>query len=145
MSIERSFINAIQRMKERKWEQIYVWFDIHGTIFKPDYGVGKVFDYYPKAKETLQYLSTIKEISLGLYTCSYPEDIAKYMDVFENDKIDFQHINVNTKEKNTNYACFDQKPYFNVLIDDKAGFFPEQDWFTLYEFLIWDFKIFLKK
>jgi len=73
---------------------------------------------------------------LGLYTCSYPEEILDYVDFFKNHRIDFELINKNEKEKNTIYGYFNDKPYFNVLIDDKAGFDAENDWTELRKYLI---------
>jgi hypothetical protein len=32
---------------------------------------------------------------------------------------------------NTRGGYFEDKPYMNVLLDDKAGFCPEFDWFMI--------------
>lgn len=135
MNLIRAFENAFKRKKERGWERIYVFVDIHDTIFPSDYGTGKNFNYYVNAKECLQLLTKSNDVCLGIYTSSYPSDIAKYLDVFKDGDIMFELVGENSFEKNTKYACFDTKPYFNVLIDDKAGFIPEEDWGELYEYL----------
>ena len=119
-------------------ERIYVFVDIHDTIFASDYGEGKNFQYYVNAKECLQMLTKRRDVCLGLYTSSYPSAIAEYLDVFKDGDIMFELVGENSFEKNTKYACFDVKPYFNVLIDDKAGFIPEEDWGDLYEYLQYD-------
>jgi len=128
MGILKAFDNAFQKKRERGWEKIYVFVDIHETILKPTYTDSSEKCFYKLAKETLQILSNRKDISLGLYTCSYPEEIQDYLEYFIENGIHFEHINSNLEEGNNKYACFSEKPYFNVLLDDKAGFDPEEDW-----------------
>ena len=137
MDIITSFKKAFKRKEERGWERIYVFIDIHDTIFPSDYGKGRNFNYYVNAKECLQTLTKRKDVCLGLYTSSYSADIAAYLDKFQDGDIMFELVGTNPFEKNTEYACFDIKPYFNVLIDDKAGFIPEEDWGELYEYLLY--------
>ena len=136
MSLTKAFETAYERMKERKWNQIYVFIDIHKTILYPDYGENKVNKFYPFAKETLQLLTQREDIVLGLYTCSYPKEIEDYLIFFENNGIKFDLVNKNEREKNTGYGYFNDKPYFNVLLDDKAGFDGEKDWKEIRNYLI---------
>ena len=58
------------------------------------------------------------------------------MDFFAEYGIKFNHINLNTEEKNTSLCCFDEKTYFNVGIDDKFGFDPQEDWKEVYDYLV---------
>ena len=37
--------------------------------------------------------------------------------------------------ENTEIACFDEKPYFNVGIDNAFGFDPEKDWDDIYNYI----------
>ena len=136
MSIIYTFINEEQKMIDRGWNKIYVFVDIHGTIFQSDYGKGEEPKYYPMALRALQEMTNHPRISLGIWSSTHPKDIAKYLDIFSTDRIVFEHINENTEEKNTSYACFDKKPYFNVLIDDKAGFDPRYDWDDVYNYIL---------
>ena len=85
--------------------------------------------------ESLRKMSKRKDISLGLYTCSYPEEIKTYLDFFWEYRIKFEHVNVNESEKNSKYGYFNDKPYYNVLLEDKAGFDPEFDWYEIYQYL----------
>jgi hypothetical protein len=132
MDIVKAFEKAFERKKERGWKHIYVFVDIHDTIFLSDYGKEKNFEYYKYSKRTLQLLSNKPDVILGLYTSSHPKDIIEYL----KDGIYFQLNGDNPMEKNSDYACFDKKPYFNVLLDDKAGFEPEKDWEDLWCYLI---------
>ena len=90
-------------------------------------------------------LSVRKDIVLGLYTCSHPEQIEKYIAFFKENGIYFKHTNKNPDAKDTKYGNFQDKPYMNVLWDDKAGFDPENDWKLLRKLLKKYPKDYLKK
>lgn len=136
MSIVKAFEKALEKKVKRGWDHIYVFVDIHETIFKPTYGEkDETFIYYPYAKEALRMMSKHESIILGLYTCSYPTEIAKYLDKLAEDGIEFTLVNENPMEKNTKYACFDTKPYFNVLLEDKAGFDPDIEWYKIFKYM----------
>jgi hypothetical protein len=34
------------------------------------------------------------------------------------------------------FGCYDKKPYYNVLLDDKASFNPETDWKPIYDYFV---------
>jgi hypothetical protein len=135
MNLVKTFENAFKRKEERGWDRIYVFVDIHDTIFKSDYGVGKNLEFYKYCQDVLITLSNMEDVVLGLLTSSYDKDIQEYQKVFKKCGINFQLVNENPMEKNTKVACFDKKPYFNVLIDDKAGFDAESDWFPIHRYL----------
>ena len=71
-----------------------------------------------------------------LFTSSYPDEIEKYIETFTDDGIRFKYVNENPEISDTT-GCFGyyyKKPYFNVLFDDKAGFFPLTDWKPIYRY-----------
>lgn len=129
-NIEESF--SIQ--KSRGWDKTFWFFDIHGTILKPDYD-NLAIEYYPYAKETLQKISKRTDISMILYTCSKPEEIEIYLEMFQKDGINFQYYNENPEASDTKHGCFQSKPYMNVLLEDKAGFRGEYDWYYINKLL----------
>lgn len=131
MSIIKAIEKSNIRAKERGWTEQYYFFDIHETILYPDYNNQEEYKFYPYAKKVLQYLSKQKEIVMCLYTCSYPEEIIKYMEFFELNHIKFSMVNENIEVKNTKYGFYEDKPYFNVLFEDKSGFDAEVDWIKL--------------
>ena len=121
---------------KKAWFETYWAIDLHGTILYPNHSKSpQDIRYYPKAKETLQYMTQRPDIILFTYTASYPEQLANYLTQFEKDGIRFNYINENPdiSEAKGHFGRFDQKPYFNVLLDDKAGFDPMTDWLSLYE------------
>lgn len=134
-----AIIRMFKRSFEKEWYETYWAFDLHGTIVKPNYRKDKVdVKYYPYAKETLRLLTKRKDVIMILWTSSFPEEITQYVKQFEKDGIHFDNINQNPEisSRNGNFGYYQDKFYFNVLFEDKAGFNPEIDWFTVYDYLI---------
>lgn len=137
-----SILRAIDRSYE--WVEkngpapMYWAIDIHGTILKPDYqNVGIATEFYPYAKETLQLLSLHPENKLIMFTSTRPETIEKYNEFFLENDIVFAWWNENPQvvTKPGGHGYFDEKFYFNILLDDKAGFNPDVDWLYVYKYL----------
>jgi len=128
MSIIKAIDKAFKTKEERGWTELYYFIDIHNTVLYPDYTNNQPLVFYKHAKEVLQYLSTRNDIVLCLYTCSHQHEIVKYLQYFRDHNIDFKYVNRNPDAKNTTYGNYEDKPYFNVLFEDKAGFDAETDW-----------------
>lgn len=132
-AIKQSFID-----KERKgFDKLFYFVDLHSTAIKPNYSAKSLpTEFYPMAKEALQLLSNSDEICLIMYTCSQPDEVAQYVQFFKDNGIVFEYVNENpevTTEKG-GYGNYDTKPYINVLMDDKAGFDGEEDWFKIHAY-----------
>ena len=123
----------------KRWYETFWAFDIHGTILVPTFKKNsKDSKFYPWAKETLQYMDKYRpDIVKILLTSSYPEEIEYYDKVFKQNDINFTFINENPKVKSHlgNFGYYEKKFYFNVSIEDKAGFVPEIEWFQIYSLL----------
>jgi hypothetical protein len=132
MSLTRSIYNAYQTAQERNWDTIYVLIDVHNTIAESNYKDSEV-KFYPNAVESLKQLSNYPEVVLILWTCCYFDDGQRLVSRLKSLGINFQYIN-HTPVKNTLTGCFDKKPYFSVLFDDKAGFDPDNWRFVSYDF-----------
>lgn len=136
-----AIIEALQRnwlkAKKKKWDCIYIGVDIHDTIVYGNYDNTNIpTKFTPHAKETLQFLSNRKDIVLFLYTCSHQHEIEKYKTFFAENGIKFQSVNKNPAVQSNDLGCYDDKPYFNLLLDDKAGFNCEMDWYNIYQWFI---------
>jgi hypothetical protein len=101
--IEKMFEHA----EKRQWYETYHCFDIHGVISKPDYRktekVGQEFkiNYYPYAKETLQFLTKNRpDMILFIFTSSYKKEIESYMEQFKKDEIYFNYLKSNISTQN---------------------------------------------
>lgn len=134
--ITRAIENCFQHARAKGWSKTYWAFDIHGTILKPTFQRGIISkEFYPYAKEVMQLLSTRTDIVRILYTCSYPHEIEEYLTYFAQHNIHFDNINKNPDVADGGYGYYQDKFYFNVLMDDKAGFDGETDWKNIYDLL----------
>ncbi len=129
-AIIKALTRAFEKKKKNNWSHIYFYFDVHETVLYPDYD-NTTTEFYPHAKDVLQYLSTRNDIVLALYTCSYPTEIERYQKFFKENNINFKLINKNPEVENNKWGYFKDKPYFNVLFEDKAGFDAEHDWIAV--------------
>jgi len=138
IAVVKAFINAFKEMERKQWPYIYVFIDLHSTLIKPNYQYGNIpTEMYDGALEGLKMLQEAKDVKIIMYTCSHPHEIDEYIRFFDGLGIKWDYINENS-EVTTNlngYGCYDKKPYYNVLMDDKAGFDAETDWTELNNFL----------
>lgn len=135
MSIIKAIERAYSLLQERNWDTIYWAIDLHGTCIKSNYVSGEYEWINEDAKECLQLIQSLPENKLIMWTSTYYDvqlDIIKY---FKKYNIEFDDFNDNSDIKNTETGCFDEKFYFSVLLDDKAGFDPDTDWKLIYEYL----------
>lgn len=124
--VNQAFKDAIRK----GYDCIYVFVDIHGTVVKPNYSTTELpTEFYYNAKGALQALSKRPDVRLIMYTCSHYEDLVKYQNFFSANGIKFDYINENPEcVTGTGYGNYDKKPFYNILLDDRAGFEPETDW-----------------
>ena len=135
MNIIRAFEAAFYRAKENNWDYIVVLVDIHDTIFKATYSKEENYEYIGKAKDALQVMSARKDIKIILWSSTFSK--IQYILKLDKDNIIIDAFNKNIDGiENTEIACFDEKPYFNVGIDNAFGFDPEKDWDDIYNYLI---------
>jgi len=125
--ILETFKRELKKMSDRGWDRIYVMIDIHDTIFKACYREPERLEWIGKSKEALQKLSEDERFKLILWSSSYDGILEKYTEVFKENQIYFDYINVNPEVRDDDLGCFQKKPYFNIILDDKAGF-EESDW-----------------
>lgn len=123
-AIRKAFLYA----QQRDWTKSFWAIDVHETILVPTRSKVLPTEFYPDAKETLQLISERVDICPILYTSSRPEEIKHYLQFFAQVGIRFDYANENPEVPSMGYGYFEEKFYFNVLFDDKAGFDPFQDW-----------------
>lgn len=132
--ITNLFIDSLKDLKVR-YNYIYIAIDIHGTIFYPSRNNEEKYNYIGYAKETLQKLSENPNFKLILYSSSYEKNINKYIECFRKDNINIDYIMENPEVTSNEYANFEKKFYYDILLDDKAGF-ESNDWLDIYNFLV---------
>jgi hypothetical protein len=131
---------AIEKKKRRKHEYLFWAIDIHDTIFPSTYSNSNLdrLGFYNKNEiKFLQFLSENKECMLILYTSTHDKDIKPYLDLLAAVGIYPDFVNENPLCPSTELADFSKKFYFDILIDDKAGFDPDSDWNKLAALIPW--------
>lgn len=136
LSIFALFTKTQNIAVSKNWDKVYVAVDVHETILESDYtSDSKTFKYYPNALDALKMLSDDPFYELILWTSCTDERGEEYIKDFEKYGIDFEYFNANPEVPNTAYADFSRKFYFNILLDDKAGFNPTEDWDLVIRFM----------
>ena len=124
-NIRRTF----EQKKERGWDTVYVLLDVHGTILPSTHHEGNKLEFISSdCVPVLQWFSKRKDIKIILWTSSFSDEIVKVIEWLKTFDIEIDYVNRNLECKNTKYADFALKPYFNIIVDDKSGFEPETDW-----------------
>lgn len=127
-NIERAF----QDKTRRGWEKLYWAIDLHDTVISGKYNrynIGsKIYDGAPEVFHWMRGRSDMVPI---LYTSSHNDAIQNELEKLRHAGIWFQYINENPECPNTDLCDFSAKFYFNILLDDKAGFVGETDWYII--------------
>ena len=127
---------ALKLKEEKNWDFIYIAIDLHGTIIPEREANEENFEMFPYAKKVLQQLTKKDYVKLILFTGSTKDYIERFLEKIKEDQIVFDYINENPEALMTTREsfCSESKLYFNVLLDDRAGFEPK-DWEYLAELI----------
>lgn len=134
MSIIKAIETAYAKMNSRGWDRLYFAIDIHDTFLKSNYETGQYEFINQDSLDALRMLSDRDDTFIILWSSMYEHDVRRLETWLANQGVFFEFFNRNPEEVSTDYACFDKKFYFSVLIDDKAGFDPDTDWKKILEF-----------
>lgn len=127
-NIRKSF----EEKKRKGWDTLYWLIDLHDTIIEGKYNrFNHGANFYPGAIEVLNKLSRRPDIVLILWTSSHYDSIINILDRLKEQGVEFKYINANPECFNTELCDFTQKPYFNVILDDKGGFEGNTDWLLI--------------
>lgn len=147
--IRHAINTAFQKKRERgwdKWPRMYWAIDLHDVIIKGTYtrnNEGRAF--YPDGKEVLQWLSGRKDMCMILYTSSHRDSIEDITRWLGDNGIRFDYVNCNPECANTQLCDFGSKFYFDIMLEDKAGFDGNWGWIEIKRALIelgeWDKKV----
>lgn len=136
MVIVQAILTQYEVARARRWDRTYWAVDLHGTLIRPNYRDDELStDFYAHAVETMRLLTRRSDVILIMYTCSWPREVRRYIEKFQTNGICFDFVNKNPEVKSEGYGDYREKPYFNVLLDDKAGFDPELHWEEILDLL----------
>jgi hypothetical protein len=124
---------AFEQKKSRKYDKLFWAIDLHDTVITGKYNkFNEGAEIYPCAAEVLNYLYSRSDMCLILWTSSHKEALDKTLPMLEAwAGIKFHYLNENPEVPSTELCDFKSKFYFNILLDDKAGFNGNQDWITI--------------
>lgn len=108
---------------------------MHGVCLRSSYKAGEYEwinnDVVPALKEIMR----CPHSKIILWSSCYEHEQEKIIKFFNDSGVQVDFFNENPMFANTEYGCFDQKFYFSILIDDKAGFDPDTEWKMINDFL----------
>lgn len=126
------FKNAFRLKAQRGWSKVFIVIDLHGTIITPEYNKNNTgAKTYEHAEDVLRYWTKRNDLVLILWTSSYLSNCQDILAELFLKGVNFDYFNENPMEKSNGLSDFSSKFYFNVLLDDKAGFDPDKDWLRL--------------
>jgi 5'(3')-deoxyribonucleotidase len=127
-AIKTAFEKKIRRGWD-KWPHMYWAIDLHDVIIPGTYtrnNDGRQF--YPNAEEVLQWLSSRQDMCIILYTSSHEDSISDIINWLADQHIVINYVNENPECKDTDLCSFSSKFYFDIMLEDKAGFMGMTDW-----------------
>jgi hypothetical protein len=126
MSITRAIERAYNTAIERSWENIFWCVDLHGTVLKANYK-NDSFEFYDDAvAKYLKEISDYPETKIILWSSIYDADLKLVLELFNQHSIAVEFVNENPVVPNSQTGNFTEKFYFSILVDDKAGFHPDE-------------------
>ncbi len=127
-NIERAFSEKVKR----NWDEIYVCIDVHDVILEGKYNLmNEGAAYFPNALRVLKNWTNRKDIFLILWSSSHIAPTVKVMEDLAKEGVKFDFVNENPRCPSTALCNFGKKFYFNILLDDKAGFEGATDWLLI--------------
>lgn len=124
MNLDKAIQNAYVYNKKVGRKSVYLAIDIHDTIAHSNYA-DEMPEVIETAMDALRRLNKFPEIVLILFSSSYNHDA--YIKHFQKYGVDFTYFNENPEICDSKTGDFSKKFFYNLLIDDKAGF-ELRDW-----------------
>ena len=123
---------AHKRRTEKDYDTTYWCIDLHDCIFRGDYKANSEGgELYPNAERVLKQLTIRKDYVVILYTAATDKGVQAAINRLARLGIKFDYINENPACESTDMCDFSRKFYFDILLDDKAGFVGDTDWFMV--------------
>jgi hypothetical protein len=92
--------------------------------------------FYPYAIKTLRLISDNSKNKIILWTSSHVLSVWRVIASLNDEGIKLHYINENPDYAVTEICDFTKKFYFDILLDDKAGFEAESDWKVIYNYIL---------
>lgn len=135
MSIIKAIDRAYQVMVSRKWDTVYWAIDLHGVCLESNYKQGGYQWLNDEVLPALRAISSRDESKIILWSSVHEAEKESIKEFFWGYGINVVAFNNNPYEEETLVSSFKEKFYFSVLLDDKAGFDPSEDWHKIMVYL----------
>lgn len=123
MSIQRAVSRAYNVAMERNHEMIFWCIDLHGTLLESNYSSDSFSFLNPSETiPALQAIAALPETRIILWSGISDADRERVIELFTLNGIRVDWVNENPAVPSSGTGCFEQKFYFSILVDDKAGF-----------------------
>ena len=133
--IKDAICRAFEKKRIRGWEKyprLFIAIDLHDVIIPGTYTLNNEGrKLYPFADSVLKWMTNRTDICMILYTSSHPKSIEDILFWLGEKGIVFDYVNENPECPNTELCDFKKKMYFDVLLEDKAGFNGKEDWIEI--------------
>jgi len=133
-------INAIEKAyntaRKKNWDRIYWAIDLHDTCLRSTYGKGNYAWLGQHVINALREIAARPETVIILWSSVHADEEQDIVDFFAKEGIKVSYFNHNPEVANTASGNFDTKFYFNILVDDKAGFDYIEDWRIIEDYFI---------
>lgn len=134
MNLIKAIKQAYKTKEEKQWPKLFWAIDLHGVCLNSNYANSNYTFINDKVVEALQLLQQHSENELIIWSSRHDFEKPSILDFFAKNGINIKYFNTNPLVNNTITGDFTQKFYFNILLDDKAGFDPDIDWQTIIDF-----------
>lgn len=116
-------------MKAKGYDKTYWAIDLHDVVIKGTYTrYNEDRKIYPDCQQFFRWAASRKDMVLILWSSSHRDSLNEIITWLGLHGIKFHYINENPEVPSDQLCDFSTKFYFNVLLDDKAGFEGETDW-----------------
>ena len=130
--IYHAVVKAFNKKRAGGWEcwpNMYWAIDLHDVIVPASYKkTHQGLEFAFAAKEVLQWLTRRTDMCLILYTCSHDSYVKEVLRWMETNGVQFDYINENPEVESDDLRNVGGKFYFDVVLEDKAGFDLNYDW-----------------
>lgn len=120
---------AFQTKKAKGYDKLYIAIDLHDVVIEGKYNkFNEGAKIFPHAARFFKWAWKRNDIVLILWSSSHDDALKQVLTRLNEKGIKFHYINENPECPTGDLCNFDKKFYFNVLLDDKAGFVGKTDW-----------------
>lgn len=125
--IEKLFNKAYLHKAMRKHDFLYIAIDMHGTVFNY-FNRSSTSNISGEAVLALRLLTEQSDVIMVGFTSSYQSDIKEMRGLLKHQGVKFSYFNENPECRDTETGDFSKKFYYDILLDDRAGFDPLIHW-----------------